>query len=79
MNDRNKHKVMGQTDHQTDGPKSQRFCIFIFPTAHFLKTILPHRTNGTFGFARHTSRLFAKTKEPFLPNHKLKHLHHETK
>jgi hypothetical protein len=28
------------------------------------------RTNGTFGFARHTSRHFAKPKEPFfLPTH----------
>jgi len=24
-----------------------------------------NRTNGTFGFARHTSRPFAKPKEPF--------------
>jgi hypothetical protein len=65
MNDRNNHKVKWQMNHQTAGPKSQRFCIFIFPTAHFLKTILPSRTNGTFGFARHTSRPFAKPKEPF--------------
>jgi hypothetical protein len=68
MNDRNKHKVKGQMNHQTDGPKSQRFCIFIFPIAHFLKTISPHRTNGTFGYARHTSRSFAKPKEPFFAN-----------
>jgi hypothetical protein len=27
-----------------------------------------HRTNGTFGFARHTSRPFAKPKEPFFAN-----------
>jgi hypothetical protein len=26
------------------------------------------RTNGTFGFARHTSRPFAKPKEPFFAN-----------
>jgi len=26
------------------------------------------RTNGTFGFARHTSRLFPKPKEPFFAN-----------
>jgi hypothetical protein len=65
MNDRNKHKVMGQMNHQTAGPQSQRFCIFTFPTAHFLKTILASRTHGTFGFARHTNRPFAKPKEPF--------------
>ena len=48
--------------------QSQRFCIFIFSTAHFLKTILASRTNGTFGFARHASRPFAKPKEPFFAN-----------
>jgi hypothetical protein len=26
-----------------------------------------NRTNGTFGFARHTSRHIAKPKEPFQP------------
>jgi hypothetical protein len=31
----------------------------------FLKTILASRTNGTFGFAQHTSQSFAKPKEPF--------------
>lgn len=33
--------------------------------AHFLKFLLASRTNGTFGFARYTSRPFAKPKEPF--------------
>lgn len=33
--------------------------------SHFLKFLLVSRTNGTFGFARHTSRPFAKPKEPF--------------
>ena len=32
--------------------------------SHFLKFLLASRTNGTFGFARHTSRPFAKPKEP---------------
>ena len=32
---------------------------------HFLKYLLASRTNGTFGFARHTSRHTAKPKEPF--------------
>jgi hypothetical protein len=33
--------------------------------SHFLKFLIASRTNGTFGFARHTSRPFAKPKEPF--------------
>lgn len=33
--------------------------------SHFLKFLLASRTNGTFGFARHASRPFAKPKEPF--------------
>ena len=32
------------------------------------RVILANRTNGTFGFARHTSRPFAKLKEPFFAN-----------
>lgn len=36
--------------------------------SHFLKFLLASRTNGTFGFARHTSQHFAKPKEPFFPN-----------
>ena len=31
---------------------------------HFLKFLLASHTNGTFGFARHASRPFAKPKEP---------------
>jgi hypothetical protein len=39
--------------------------------SHFLKFLLAIRTNGTFGFAQHTSRPFAKPKEPFFttPNY----------
>lgn len=33
-----------------------------------LKFLLASRTNGTFGFARHTSHRFAKPKEPFYDN-----------
>jgi hypothetical protein len=32
--------------------------------SHFLKFLFASRTNGTFGFARHTSQRFAKPKEP---------------
>ena len=52
-------------DQQTADPKANASVFLFFPTAHFLKTILASRTNGTFGFARHTSQLFAKPKEPF--------------
>ena len=34
--------------------------------SHFLKFLFTSRTNGTFGFARHSSQLFAKPKEPLL-------------
>ena len=71
MNDRNKHKVTGQLNHQTADPKANASVFLFFPTAHFLKTILASRTNGTFGFARHTSRPFAKPKEPFFANAQL--------
>jgi len=66
MNDTIKHKqVTGQMNQQTADPKANASVFLFFPTAHFLKTILVSRTNGTFGFARHKSRPFAKPKEPF--------------
>jgi hypothetical protein len=74
MNDRNKHKVTGQMNHQTADPKANASVFLFFPTAHFLKTILASRTNGSFGFARHTSRPFAKPKEPFFANAILKEI-----
>jgi len=40
--------------------------------SHFLKFLLASRTNGTFGFARPTSRPFAKPKEPFFANAPMK-------
>jgi hypothetical protein len=40
--------------------------------SHFLKFLLASRTNGTYGFARHTSRYFAKPKEPFFANAPMK-------
>ena len=64
-----KHQqVTGQLNRQTADPKANSSVFLFFPTAHFLKTILAYRTNGTFGFARHTSRPFAKPKEPFFAN-----------
>jgi hypothetical protein len=69
MNDRNKHKVTGQMNQQTTDPKANASVFLFFPTAHFLKTILASRTNGTFGFARHTSRPSQNQKSHFLPTH----------
>jgi hypothetical protein len=68
MNDRNKHKLSGQMNHQTAAPKANASVFLFFPLHNFLKTILVSRTNGTFGFARYTSRPFVKTKEPFFAN-----------
>ena len=69
MNDTIKHKqVTGQMNHQTADPKANATVFLFFSTAHFLKTILASSTNGTFGFARHTNRPFAKPKEPFFAN-----------
>jgi hypothetical protein len=51
MNDRNKHKVTGQMNHQKADPKANASVFLFFSTAHFLKTILASCTNGTFGFA----------------------------
>jgi len=56
---------MEQRNHHTADPKANASVFLFFSTAHFLKTIYPSRTNGTFGFARHTNRPFAKPKEPF--------------
>jgi len=69
MNDRMKQKIRTEkVNHQTADPKSNASVFLFFSTAHFLKTILASRTNGTFGFARHASRPFAKPKEPFFAN-----------
>lgn len=44
MNDRKKHKVTGQMNHQTADPKANASVFLFFPTAHFLKTIFCQRT-----------------------------------
>ena len=61
-------------NHQTADPKANASVFLFFPTAHFLKPILASRTNGTFGFAQHTCRPFAKPKEPFFANAILKEI-----
>ena len=64
MNDRYKHKqVTEQMNNQTSNANASVF--LFFPNARFLTTILASLTNGTFGFAQHASRPFAKPKEPF--------------
>jgi len=62
------------TDYIATGQQLSRHSLptllyFLFSPPHiFFNSILASRTNGTFGFARHTSRLFAKPKEPFFAN-----------
>jgi hypothetical protein len=69
MTDIMKQKIRTEkVNNQTADPKANASVFLFLPTAHFLKTILASRTNGTFGFARHTSRPFAKPKEPFFAN-----------
>ncbi|WP_396188497.1 hypothetical protein [Flavobacterium sp.] len=70
MNDRIKHKqVTGQMNHQTADPRANASVFLFFANAHFLKTILTSRTNGTFTFApSHKVDPSAKAKEPFLAN-----------
>jgi hypothetical protein len=51
MNDRYKHKVTGQLNRQTANRTANASVFLFFSTAHFLKTILAIRTNGTFTFA----------------------------
>ena len=60
---------MGQVNRQTADPRANASVFLFFPTAHFLKTILTNRTNGTFAFAP-TKRAYpsAKAKEPFFAN-----------
>ena len=69
MNDRNKHKVTGKMNHQTADPIANASVFLFLPTAHFLKTVLTSRINGTFGFASsHEANASAKAKEPFFAN-----------
>jgi hypothetical protein len=68
MNDSMKHKIrIEKVNIQIADPKANASVFFFYTTAHFLKTILASRSNGSFSFARHTRRTFAK-KEPFFVN-----------
>ena len=74
MNDIARHQITGQMNRLTVDHTAKASVFLFFPTAQFLKTILASRTNGTFGFARHTIRPFAKPKEPFFANAQREHL-----
>ena len=67
MNDIARHqKVTGQMNQQTADPRANASVFLFFPTAHFFKTILASRTNGTFAFApTHKADPSVKAKEPF--------------
>jgi len=62
------------TDHILNEQRESRHSLptllyFLFSPPHiFFNSILASRTNGTFGFARHTGQPFAKSKEPFFAN-----------
>ena len=69
MNDRNKHKVTRQMNHQTADPKAKASVFLFLPTAHLLKTILACRINGTFAFSpTQKADPSAKAKELFFAN-----------
>jgi len=68
MNDRNKHKVTGQMNHQTADPKANASVFLFFPNAHFLKTILASHTNGTFAKPDKPIHSPSFAKEPFFAN-----------
>jgi hypothetical protein len=66
--------LKGDQRHRNDTTFGQRvsqhslptlLCFNFLPTAQNILKFSASRTNGTFGFARHTSRPFAKPKEPF--------------
>jgi hypothetical protein len=70
MNDMTRHQnVTGQLNRQTADRTANAYVFLFFPTAHFLKTVLASRTNGTFAFApTHKTDPSAKAKEPFFAN-----------
>jgi hypothetical protein len=63
MNDRNKHEVTGQMNHQIAAPKANASEFLFLPNAHFFKNNFSQTAFGTFGFALLTSRPIAKPKE----------------
>jgi len=62
MNDRNKHKVTGQMNHQTADPKTNASAFLFFPNAHFLKQLPTHIAHiAKAPQANATTKAFAKS------------------
>jgi hypothetical protein len=74
MNDRNKHKITGQMNHQTADPKANASVFLFLPKAHFLKTIFAQSTNGTFAKPHKPTHSPSFAKEPFFANALQNHL-----
>jgi len=69
MNDRMKQKIRTEkVNRQTADPKANASVFLFFPTAHFLKTILASRTNGTFAKPHKPTHSPSFAKEPFFAN-----------
>ena len=67
MNDRNKHKVTGQMNHQAADPKGNTTVFLFFPTAHFLKSNSQPQKWHIWFCPTHKPTL-KKLKEPFFAN-----------
>ncbi len=69
MNDRMKQNIRTEkVNIQTADPKANASVFLFFPTAHFLKTILARRTNGTFAKPHQPTHNQSIAKEPFFAN-----------
>ncbi|MCC5937774.1 MAG: hypothetical protein JJU34_10875 [Lunatimonas sp.] len=75
MNDRNKKKIRTEkVNIQTADPKANASVCLFLPTAHFFKTILTNRTNGTFAKQHKATHSPSIAKEPFFANARQNHL-----
>jgi hypothetical protein len=59
---------------QTADPKANASVFLFLPNAHFLKTILARRTNGTFAKPHKPTHNPSFAKEPFFANARKNHL-----
>ena len=60
--------MTGQMNQQTADPKANASVFLFFSTAHFFKTILARRTNGTFAKPHKPTHSPSFAKEPFFAN-----------
>jgi hypothetical protein len=68
MNDRNKHKVTGQMNHQTADPKANASVFLFFPTALFKNNFSqPHKRHICFCPNRTTRHARQNQKSRFFP------------